>query len=127
MEITRTHLNSLLATADQRDRAATAQNEIGIQRDSDRRAPGIREAQVGIGQGTANPAAVRAPSAEDLAARERQVLSPSAVPVEDRLEQVMSLEDVQRLLLLRDPMPSAPGLSRSFSGSETGQLLDLRS
>ncbi len=126
MEISRTQLNSLPATADrllrQADRAAGAQNEIGIQRDSDRRNPGIREAQVGIGQGTASPAAVRAPSAEELAARERQVLRPSAVPVEDRLEQVMSLEDVQRLLLLRNPMPNSPGLS----GAETGQLLDFR-
>lgn len=40
----------------------------------------------------------------DLEQVQKMVLRPSEVPLEERLSQVISLEDIQRLLLLRGPM-----------------------
>jgi hypothetical protein len=65
------------------------------------------------------------PSAEE---RQKMVLRPGPVSLEDRLELVMSLEDVQRLLLLRSALPASQDQgARTVDSSGTGQLLDLRS
>ncbi len=54
------------------------------------------------------------------------VLKPSEVKFEDRQKLVMSLEDVQRLLLLRSPLPDRPSIQSLFD-SPSGNLVDLRS
>lgn len=54
------------------------------------------------------------------------VLKPSEVKFEDRQKLVMSLEDVQRLLLLRSPLPERPSVQSLFE-SPSGNLVDLRS
>ncbi|MBX7057769.1 MAG: hypothetical protein K1X75_06850 [Leptospirales bacterium] len=51
------------------------------------------------------------------------VLQPRQMPLEERLKMVMSLEDVQRLLLLRSPYPQSPSLRSLFEG-EKGLLVD---
>ncbi len=57
--------------------------------------------------------------------RRKLVLQPPEVPVAERLEQVMSLEEVQQLLLLRSPIPERPTLRSLFTG-DTGDHADFR-
>ncbi|MCB1322650.1 MAG: hypothetical protein KDK34_20490 [Leptospiraceae bacterium] len=54
---------------------------------------------------------------------DKLVMKPSAVPLEERLSQVMSLEDVQRLLLLRSPCAR----ENSATLERTGKIFDMRS
>ena len=66
---------------------------------------------------TPRPVERQTPPLEEL---QEMVLSPSEVPLEERMQQVISLEDIQRLLLLR----AASGTGDS-SGL-TGNLVDRR-
>ncbi|MCR9142753.1 MAG: hypothetical protein NXI24_10915 [bacterium] len=106
--------------------AAESQAAVGIQGKQNPAAPGIQSRANGIDRTL--DASVPGADRSTVSPEERQklVLRPSAVPVEKRLEQVMSLEDVQRLLLVRSPMPEAPGLHRQ-SNPAPGQLLDFHS
>ncbi|MEQ9363106.1 MAG: hypothetical protein RIF32_02630 [Leptospirales bacterium] len=114
-----------LGTSEAADRAES-RSGVGIQNGRNPAAPGIQSRANGIDR-TLDGAVPRASAPEiSTADRQKLVLRPSAVPVEKRLEQVMSLEDVQRLLLVRSPVPDAPGLHRQ-SNSAPGQLLDFRS
>ena len=103
-----------------------ADEDVGIQRTEAAGQPGIQNR--GTQSSQANPDA-GLPRNQGISEAERQklVLRPSEVPLEERMELVMSLEDVQSLLLLRDPMPEAPGLTDARQQNTTGRFLDLRS
>ena len=45
---------------------------------------------------------------------QKMILRPSEVPLEERMSQVISLEDIQRLLLLRGAADSKEGLRGNF-------------
>lgn len=102
-------------------RSVDTEVPVGIQDSRNPSAPGIQSRANGIDRTLDAPVAGNNRPEVTPAEREKLVLRPSAVSVEDRLSQVMSLEDVQRLLLVRSPMPDAPGLNR-----QPGQLLDSR-
>lgn len=110
---------------------AEQRGAVGIQSASNPAAPGIQSRANGIDR-TLDATGVSVPGLDgergqvSTEERQRLVLRPSQVSVEDRLDQVMSLEDVQRLLLVRSPFPEAPGLNRQ-SDPAPGQLLDFRS
>lgn len=104
-------------------RPATDETPVGITRQENPARPGIQNGPTPNSSASEVPGINHEPRGLTPEQRQKLVLRPSEVSLEDRLELVMSLEDVQRLLLVRNPMPEAPGLNRS----PTGQLLDFHS
>ncbi len=69
-----------------------------------------------VGKGDTNHTAEKeGPKLEEL---QKMVLRPGEVPLEERLSQVISLEDIQRILLVRAPV--------QMDRSSRGHLVDRR-